>query len=356
MCRRVKDGARLDDLVRLVVDACRSAEELHPRTGPGRPPVVPDWVLATLIVVGTLLKKKTKSATFVWWRQREADFAQWMPGEALPGRSTFYKRYWRVARLLYPIIQSLGQQAIKHRWADAVCVAADKSLIAGRGRKWSSSQRQRGHRKRGVDIDTSWGRSKHDGWVQGYGYEVVTTAGKQGPVWPLLGSVDTASRSEQHSFLEKVADLPSQTKYVIADAGYDSNAVAEGVEWTADQRRTGRCFLAPQIPRANVGRKKKPGSRETRKRQYHRKLRDARRVTFQSPWARRLYARRKTRVEPFHAHFKHLFELEDRVCHWGLANNRTHILAALVAYQILLTYNHRRRCPNARLQYILDGL
>jgi hypothetical protein len=356
MFRRAKDGAGLDALALLVMETCRSTAESHPRTGPGRPPVVPDWVLATMIVVGTLLKKKTKSATFLWWRTHEADFARWMPNERLPGRSTFYERYRRLAPLFRPVMLALTQQAIQRRWADATCVAVDKSLIASRGRKWSSSQRRRGRVKPGVDVSATWGYSQHDGWVQGYGYEVVTTAAKQGPVWLLLGSVDTASRSERHSFLEKVSDLPFSTKYVLADAGYDSNTVAEAVEWTADQRRTGRRFIAPEIPRPNVGRKRKPGSRETRERQYHRRLRDARRVTFQHPWARRLYARRKSRVEPFHAHFKHLFEFQDRVCHWGIENNRTHIMAAFVAYQVLLTYNHLQRRPNAKLQHILDRL
>lgn len=356
MSRCAKDGALLDDLVRLVADACRSAEEQLPSTGPGRPPDVPDWVLATMIVVGALLRKKTKSATFAWWQQRQSIAGHWLQGESLPCRSSFYDRYRRMARLFQPVISRLARQAIRRGWADAECVAADKSLIAGRGRKWSSAQRKSGIRKRGIDVETTWGCSQHDGWVQGYGYEVVTTAAKTGPVWPLLGSVDTASRSEQHSFLEKVTELPSQARYVIADAGYDGNAVAEAVEWDASHRRTGRRFLVPQIRRPNVGRRRQPGSRETRQRQYHRRLRDQRRQEFQRPWAKRLYARRKICVEPFHAHFKHLFDLEDRVHHWGLANNRAHILAALVAHQILLTYNHLRRRPNAKLQHLLDRL
>jgi hypothetical protein len=54
---------------------------------------------------------------------------------------------------------------------------------------------------------------------------------------------------------------------------------------------------------------------------------------------RRLYARRKVRSEPFNSHLKALFELEDRVWLWGLENNRTMMLTAIFAYQILLTYN-----------------
>ena len=235
-------------------------------------------------------------------------------------------------------------------------MAADKSLIAGRGRCWSSRARRRGTVPRGVDPETTWGCSKHDGWVQGYSYEVVTTAAKHGPVWPLLASVDTASASEQRSFADKIHQLPPQTRHVLADAGYDSNALAEMIEWDAAGRRTNRRFLCPQIARPNVGRPRKRSSRETKARQRHRRLRTARRQYYESRHGRRLYARRKVRVEPFNAHLKHLFELEDRVWHWGLDNNRTMLLAAIFAFQLLLTYNHLRHQPYAHLQRILDAL
>jgi hypothetical protein len=39
-----------------------------------------------------------------------------------------------------------------------------------------------------------------------------------------------------------------------------------------------------------------------------------------------------------------------------LDNNRTQILAALFAYQLLVRYNHRRRKRNGRVRWILDGL
>jgi hypothetical protein len=105
-----------------------------------------------------------------------------------------------------------------------------------------------------------------------------------------------------------------------------------------------------------VGKTRQPHNRETRERQHHRRLRSGRRRFLHSPRGRALYARRKTSVEPFHAQLKHLFDLEYRVWHWGLPNNQTAILAAICAYQILLTYNHRNRRPKAHLQCLLDAL
>ena len=39
------------EFVVLAMRSCQQAEKACPRTGPGRKPVVPDWVIATLIVV-----------------------------------------------------------------------------------------------------------------------------------------------------------------------------------------------------------------------------------------------------------------------------------------------------------------
>jgi len=42
-------------------------------------------------------------------------------------------------------------------------------------------------------------------------------------------------------------------------------------------------------------------------------------------------------------------ELDDRVWHRGLDNNRTQLLAALFAYQLLVRYNHRRGHKNGQI-------
>jgi hypothetical protein len=337
------------------IPVCQEAESGCPRQGPGRKPIIPEWVIAVMIMVAVMLKKKTKSAQFVWWREHAAEFARWLPGQSFPARSTFFDRYRRVHRLYQQAVALQGQEAVEQGWADAKCVAGDKSLIAGQGPHWNAAEREKGEVPRGVDIDTTWGYCSHDGWVQGYSFEVLVTAPAYGVVWPLVASVDTASRSEQKTIGAKIIQLPDQTTYVLLDSGYDSNAVGEAVEWNGEQP-TGRRLLCPEVPRPNTKRQRQPHNRETRERQHHRRLRDGRRAFFKSRRGRALYARRKTSVEPFHAQLKHLFELEHHVWHRGLDNNRTMILAAIAAYQLLLTYNHRKQRPSAHLQCLLDAL
>jgi len=355
MHRRATEGAPLEELVARSIPLCQRAEKFSPRRGPGRKPTIPDWVLAVMIMVAVMLRKKTKSAQFVWWTQHRADFERWLPGQRMPSRSTFYDRYRRVHRLFRQAIVLQGREAIKRGWANAQCIAVDKSLIAGRGRVWKPWDRRRGRVPRAVDKDTTWGYSEYDGWVQGYAFEAAVTAPERGVVWPLAASVDTASRSEQKSILEKLPELPKGTKFVLADSGYDSNAVAESVEWHG-RRRSGRRFLCPEVPRPNTRRPRQPHSRQSKERQHHRRLRSARKRFLQSCRGRALYARRKVRAEPFNACLKHLFELQERVWHWGLENNRTMILAAICAYQLLLMHNHSKGRRVANLQCLLDAL
>src|SRR5262249_35066053 len=189
---RATDGAPLDELVRRSTLVCQEAERACPRLGPGRKPTIPDWVLAVMIMVGVMLKKKTKAAQLVWWRQHQADFSRWMPGQDLPGRTTFYDRYRRAHRLFRQAILVQGRAAVKRGWVQTECVAVDKSLIAGRGRLWQARDRRQGRVPRGVDTDTTWGYSEYDGWVQGYAYEVAVAAPRRGATWPLAASVDTA--------------------------------------------------------------------------------------------------------------------------------------------------------------------
>lgn len=345
-----KDGACLDRCVTIARSACQQAERDCPRTGPGRKPEVPDWVVATMLVVAILHRKKSRLAQFAFWQARTVRFQVWFPDQRMLARSQFYQRARGVAALLSLAMKHLGIHAVRRGWADAQIVALDKSLIAARGRKRHSRERRL---RRGVDPDATWSYSEHDRWVFGYSYEVAVSAGKRGTLWPLLASFDTASCSEQKSCLAKLPQLPRQTRYVLADAGYDSNAVGESVEKTTAGRSTQRRFLCPEVPRPQVGKPRCPHSRETRIRQLHRRLRDARRKFTRSLRGRKLYRRRSITVEPFNSRFKQLFDLHDRVWHWGLKNNRVTVLAAFVAYQVLLTYNHQLRQRHARVQQLL---
>jgi hypothetical protein len=273
-----------------------------------------------------------------------------------PARSTYFDRYRRAHRLFAYAIKLQGQKAIAEGIVDATTVAADKSLIAARGPLWHKSDRKKNRIPkglRGVDRDSEWGCSKHDGWVQGYSFEVVVSATKNSPVFPLLASADTASAKETTTLDGKIDDLPATMKNVVADSGYDSNQIAERIEYSAEDRRTGRRFLCPENKR---GSKDKSGRKPIEPRNESHRRRLARRQFYRSRRGKAIYRRRSQTVEPFNEWFKSLFELEDRVWHRGLANNQTQLLAALFVHGLLIRYNHRRGNENGRIRWISDTL
>jgi DDE family transposase len=358
MGTRAKAGACLQALVKMAVPLLREAERRCPRTGPGAKPDIPDWLIGTLIMVAVLKRKKSKSAQFrfVTEKQNRVLLAEAMGSKAFPSRSTFFRRYQRAHRLFRAAIKIQGEKAIAEDVVDPESVAVDKSLIAARGPLWHKRDRLQNRIPKGlhgVDQDSAWGYSQHDGWVQGYSFEVVVTATADNTVFPLLASVDTASAKETQTVGDKIADLPDTTDHVLADSGYDSNEVGESVEYDANDQRTGRRFLCPANRR---GSKQSQGSPPPVPRDERHRRRLQRQSFLKSRQGKRLYARRGQTVEPFNDWFKGLFELDHRVWHRGLDNNRTQILAAIFAYQLLLRYNHRRGNENGQVKWIMDGL
>jgi hypothetical protein len=357
MGKRAKAGACLEALVEMALPLLQEAERQCPRTGPGAKPEIPDWLIGVLIMVGVLKRKKTKAAQFRFLTAaaNRPRLAAALGRNDFPSRSGWYRRYRRAHRLFQVAIRLQGERAIAEGIADPRHLAGDKSLIEAHGPPWHKRDRERGKIPAGVDRDSTWGYSEHDGWVQGFSYEVVVSATKNKVVFPLLGSVDTASAAEVRTFAAKVPQLPKTMKTVSLDSGYDANALGESIEWDQHGRRTGRRFLCPENPRHGGRKKTKPcGADASRARS--RRLRQQRKEFWSSPRGRRLYARRKKTVEPFNQWFKSLFELDFKVWHRGLENNRTQILASMFAYQLLVRFNHHSGRPNGRVRWIMDGL
>ena len=355
---RATAGTCLEALVRLAAPLLREAERRCPRTGPGAKPEIPDWLIGMLIMVAVLKRRKSKSAQFRFLsdkaaRQRIAEAAGCAD---FPSRSTFFRRYKRAHHLFRAAIRLQGDKAIAEGVADPEVVAMDKSLIAGRGPLWHKRDRQAGRIPKGlhgVDKETTWGCSQHDGWVQGYSFEVVVTATPGSTVFPLVASADTASAKETKTCREKLVALPENTHYVLVDSGYDSNELAEQVEYDADDRRTGRRFLCPENRRGSKRGRRAPAPQP---RDEHHRRRLQRRKFLKGRTGKRLYARRGQTVEPFNDWFKGLFELDHQVWHRGLDNNRSQMLAAIFAYQLLVRYNHRCGNKNGQVKWLMDSL
>ena len=343
------DGRRLADLVALAIPVCRDAAKQFQQAGPGRPPAYQEWQIAVLIVVAIVHGRKSKSSQWRFLKQHEQELLEALALPRMPCRDTYSRRYRDEHLLFERAVELQGKLALKEHVCEAQCVAGDKSLITAKG----PSPRGRKLRK-GTDAQAAWGYSGHDRWVWGYSYEVVVTAPKKGLVFPLLGSCDPANKSEHKSFPPKIPRLAKSVCAVLVDSAYDGNNLAEAVECHANGKTSGRHYVCPMMKRAGkpaVGKYPQGGRRERRRRH-----RQQRHDFYYSKKGQRLYRRRKQSVEPFNSHFKKLFDLEDRVWHRGLDNNRTMILAAIFIYQLLSRYAFKRGQRNGQIQWILDGL
>jgi hypothetical protein len=353
MGKRALARLPLQALVQLAVPLLKRAEQESPRAGPGRPPVIPDWVLGAFIMVAVLKLKKSKSAQYRFLCEHRDLLAEWLGVDEFPGRTTYFERYRRAHQLFEVAIRLQGEQAIHAGITDARCVAVDKSVVSACGSLWHQRQRRQGVCPPGVDRESTWTYSDYHGWIQGYGYEVVLTASHRGICFPLLASVDQAHVREHRTFEPKIGQLPAQTCFVLLDMGYDSNALAEAVEWNSAGRRTGRFYLCPPAP------PKRTSSRvwrTTRDRTLHRCRREVRRSRFKQTRFHRLYARRGKTIEPFNDHFKRLFDMHDHVWHRGLDNTRTQILAGIYCYQLLVRLNLQHGKQDRRIKTLLDRL
>jgi hypothetical protein len=351
---RAKEGACLATLINLAKPFCLAAECECPRQGPGRPPQIADWTLALLIMVAVICKKKSKSAQYRFIDAHRKELASWIGVKRLPRRSTYFERYKRAHKLFEVAIRLQGQAAVREKIADASVICVDKSMIAAQGPRWHRCHRRRNvvpKNIRGIDRDSAWGISAHDGWVQGYSYEIAVSAAARSIVFPLLASADTAAARESSSFGPKIQHLPRQTRHVLSDSGYDTNDYGERIELDAQGRRTSRHFICTPNPR-----NPSKGVPQQKSRRIHWRWRQKRLAYYRSRTGRRLFKRRCQSVEPANEWFKVLFELTERVWHRGLSNNQTQLLAAIFAYQVLVRFNCRRGRRNGQVKWILDTL
>jgi Transposase DDE domain len=354
MGRQTRRAPSLERLVPMATPLLKEAERQCPRKGPGAKPTIPDWLIAALIMIAVLKRRKTKSAQFRFLCEQRRTIGGWLRDKRFPTRSTYFRRYRRAHRIYREAIRLQGERAIAEGVTDPAQVSVDKSLIEALGPPWHQQQRQAGEASAGVDRDAAWGYSEHTGWVFGYSYEVVVAATAGATVFPLLASFDIGSAAEVRSFADKIDHLPTGTLVITADSGYDANALGERIEYDERGHKTGRRFLCPENPRHQRPKKKRGGADASRARS--RKRRQQRRQFLNSRKGRRLYARRKKTVEPFNQWFKSQFELDSHAWHRGLDNNRTLGLAAIFCYQLLVRYNYACGNQNGRIRWITDAL
>jgi hypothetical protein len=352
-----KGSSCFEELVSMAIPILKEAEFRSPRLGRGAKPKIPDWFLGLIVFIAVAKQKKSKSAMYRYLSDAQTrTLLLRLTGEKhFPARSTFFDRYRRAHILFEEAIKVQGEKSIRDGIVDPKHLAIDKSNIKSKGRPYHKSDRKAGKRPtgKGIDFEAGWGYSKLHNWTYGYSFEVVVSCGKGKQTFPLLASAHSANTSELRTAMKKIEHLPRKVKTLSADAGYDSNELAESVMYDENGKPTGRKFLCPGNPRNK--RPIKKGSHQSAKQIRSRELREQRLKDLKSKTNQRIYQQRSRKIEPFNSWFKELFGL-DKAWHRGLANNQTQLLAALFCYQLLVRWNYRKRKNNAQVKAILDKL
>ncbi len=243
MSAHAMEGMPLAELLRMATPRCRPAQQRCPRTRPGRPPDYDDWIFAVFIMIAILKKRKSKSTQYQFLFQQEKELKTLLSLPRIPAHSTYFDRYGSAHRLFEVAIGLQGKKALDEGVTSAQTIAVDKSLIKARGPLWHAKNHRQGRIPKelgGVDRDSRWVFSKHQGWIQGHSYEVVVTADKGATVFSLLASTAAADVKEHQSFAGKINRLPKQTGNVLANSGYDNNDFGEQIEYDEKGRHTGR--------------------------------------------------------------------------------------------------------------------
>lgn len=219
-------------------------------------------------------------------------------------------------------------------------VSVDKSMTEALGPKWHKKDRKRDEIPEGlrnVDVESEWGFSAYRGWVQGYSWHLVSSASPGHLPVPLLAEVEPNNVAENKVFDGMIAQLPEETRRVVADEGYDDQKLIHKVEVKA-RHGYRRRMLVPMEAFDNT-----PEWRLDYVEWY------------QSEKGQALYGRRKITVEPLFEKLKNIFD-HRRSWMKGLKNNQGIMLLVVLCYQLLIYYNCKHDRNLSSVKVIVDGL
>ena len=252
-----------------------------------------------------------------------------------PHRTTLSRRFKTLYESLSRLLRQLHERFVLFEHTDPSVMSFDSTLMHANGNLWHAKDRKAGKLPACGNIDTQahWGVSGAGEWVFGYRYHCAVSCLPGGYVLPREVDVRAANIKDAQVFKERLApNLPEQTLLALGDGGYDERGCYE----LCDKQAVS--LLAPITVKENT-----PSERRERARLFH------------SREAQQVYALRKTTVEPFQGHLKHLFDLEYLPVK-GLLNVRALCTLATVAYSLLILLNIRLQRPATQLKATLLAL
>jgi hypothetical protein len=178
--------------------------------------------------------------------------------------------------------------------------------------------------------------------VNGIGNPKVSAVDKsmfkaQGPLWHKKDR-KKGIVPENRIFEPMIDYFHDNTKYIVADSGYDDGKLTDKCEFKKNDKYITRRLVVPMEKHKYTASKRLPYIR-----------------FFKSELGQHLFRLRKITVEPMFNILKTLFSLEP-VWMKGKQNVQPLLLLGVFVYQLLLLFNFVNGRPVSHVKYILDGV
>ena len=170
----------------------------------GRPKIYSYLSILKILVVMLMKKIKTFEGIHRFLINSPSIAAECGLGE-IPSRRTLSRRLKALSPLVKEQIETLGKHFLGLKVIRGKTLSADKTLLEAKGPKWHKEDREKGvipKGLRGVDVDSEWGKSGYQGWVQGYGLHLLVNADKGDYLIPLSAFADKGNSAENKVFKE----------------------------------------------------------------------------------------------------------------------------------------------------------
>ena len=144
------------------------------------------------------------------WLTHHPEALQLLGWQQPPHRTTIARRYKALYEVIEAFVLFIGQSVADlsepfHR----THLVIDKSLFKARGPVWHQADRRVGKvptHLRNLDTDATWSKSRHHGWVYGYGLHIICTQ----DAFPTLMTVQSASVTESVVIDKKTSEILTQ--------------------------------------------------------------------------------------------------------------------------------------------------
>jgi hypothetical protein len=253
----------------------------------------------------------------------------------IPHRTTMADRYRNLPVTMLKAIDGITDHFKVNGTLTSTILSADSTLMEADGNIWHKKSMKEnviplcGN----IDIEAHWGCNGQGEWCFGYKAHFLVEYGEKKLRWPTTVAVTPGNIKDYHAFtMTLVSRMPSATKAILGDSGYNTEDVFKVVE-----NKQAILMVPIKIKKNTAGWRKDRAEK------------------IQSDDGKRICALRSITSEPFHEQFKTLFSLK-KLRLKGWQNVKALVTMCTLMYCLLVLFNEKLKLPLMHLKATLLSL